>query len=409
MRVGEATNGEQQGKGQTMRKWALYGWMVTVIAGGSGVRAQSWTEQVTVKGDLRYRYEVIDDETRSDTRQRDRIRLRLGVEGKANDRIRVISQVATGSEDAKTSKEEAQSSNQTLGETFGGKDIFVDLAYVDWALRPDQLKVMGGKMRNPFVCVGDLIWDSDVNPEGLAAAATVEAGPATWFANGGYFWLYEYAPSARGKPKAWRDIRLYGAQLGGKFQIVENVYLRLGGSYYLYDQLKGASVADLDYRGIADDPSKQSAYGNSTRRVVDGEKTNLVYACDFGIGEGFAEIGIWVGIPIVVFGQYVVNTEADDDDTGFLAGIGVGKAKNPRTWELNYAYGELEKDAVFGHLTDSDRWDGGTDGRGHKIQGRYQIARNWQLSLTYFVNEKRISSNEPTDYTRLQADLVASF
>ncbi len=386
--------------------------MVGILGAAAVARAQSgtWADKVTVKGDLRYRYELIDDDSKSDTRQRDRIRLRVGVEAKANDHIKVVAQLATGSEDAKTSKEEPQSSNQTLGEAFGGKDIFVDLAYVDWSLLPDQLKVLAGKMKNPFITVGDLIWDSDVNPEGLALNGSVEAGPVSLFANAGAFWLYEYAPSAKGKPKAAKDIKLYGAQLAGKIRLAETVYLQLGGSYYAYDSLKDASVADLDWKGIADDPSKQNAYGNSTRRVVDGSKTNLVYANDYTLAEGFAELGIWVGIPITLFGQYVVNTDADEFDTGFLAGVGIGKAKNPKTWELNYAYGELEKDAVYGQLTDSDRWDGGTDGRGHKIQAKYQLFRNWQLSATYFMNEKKISDASHTyDYNRLQLDLVAAF
>ena len=61
-------------------------------------------------------------------------------------------------------------------------------------------------------------------------------------------------------------------------------------------------------------------------------------------------------------------------------------------------------------FTDSDRWGGGTDGRGHKVYGKYQIMKNLQAGVAYFVDEKTISAPAKTkDYDRLQVDLVASF
>jgi hypothetical protein len=106
----------------------------------------------------------------------------------------------------------------------------------------------------------------------------------------------------------------------------------------------------------------------------------------------------------------VVNQDAEANDTGWLAGVTLGKAKNVGTWEAGYNYRELEKDAVLGAFTDSDCWGGGTDGRGHKFMARYQIAKNVQLGATYFLNEKPIADSSKThDYDRLQLDVVASF
>lgn len=53
-----------------------------------------WAENIKINGDLRYRYEMIDEEG-SDNRNRNRIRARLGVAGKVNDDIEVKMRLAT--------------------------------------------------------------------------------------------------------------------------------------------------------------------------------------------------------------------------------------------------------------------------------------------------------------------------
>jgi hypothetical protein len=58
--------------------------------------------------------------------------------------------------------------------------------------------------------------------------------------------------------------------------------------------------------------------------------------------------------------------------------------------------------------TDSDRWGGGTDGKGHKVYAKYQIMKNLQLGGTYFKDDKGIAKGG-TDYDRMQLDLVAAF
>ena len=61
-------------------------------------------------------------------------------------------------------------------------------------------------------------------------------------------------------------------------------------------------------------------------------------------------------------------------------------------------------------FTDSDRWGGGTDGQGHKVYGKYQIMKNLQGGMTYFLDDKKISDASKTkDYSRLQVDVVAAF
>jgi len=63
---------------------------------------------------------------------------------------------------------------------------------------------------------------------------------------------------------------------------------------------------------------------------------------------------------------------------------------------------------VVGGLCDSDFVGGGTDGKGHVLGFTYQLAKNVQAGLSYFMNEKNASSTRD-DYKLLQADLVFKF
>ena len=95
--------------------------------------------------------------------------------------------------------------------------------------------------------------------------------------------------------------------------------------------------------------------------------------------------------------QYIQNNEADDLDTGWLAGFNWGKASNPKTWEFGYAYGVIEKDAQFGQFVDSDFGGGVTDVDGSVIKFGYAPAKNWVLNGTYFMNNRFIDAPGATE------------
>ena len=60
--------------------------------------------------------------------------------------------------------------------------------------------------------------------------------------------------------------------------------------------------------------------------------------------------------------------------------------------------------------TDSDRWGGGTDGKGNRFYGKYQITKYLQFAVTFFLDKKKISDpKNEADYNRLQVDLSAAF
>ncbi len=100
-----------------------------------------------------------------------------------------------------------------------------------------------------------------------------------------------------------------------------------------------------------------------------------------------------------------MNTDADDNDTGWVAGVQLGEAKGKGSWQLGYAWQALEADAVFAGLTDSDFAGGVTDNKGHRIQGSYALTDKWILGLTYLINESLVDTGPGLDYNRFQLDM----
>lgn len=362
---------------------------------------KTWADSITLKGDLRYRYESINDDSKLDanketfTRQRDRIRARLGAEAKVNDNAKAGVELSTGQNDP-------VSGNQSLGDGFGKKDMKLNLAYLDYNFfgdNPNEVHAIAGKMKNPFITMNDdLVWDPDATPEGLAAKVQYGLGEGlvTLLANGGYMWIQERSDK--------NDTMLYAGQAAVKLQLVPEVALTLGGSYYGFENMQGFDTIDWE--------AKNNSYGNSTAKgTVVGSATNKAWATDFTPIVYFAQLDVWLGtVPMTVFGQGLSNGDADANENGQMYGFSIGKAKNPKTAEVGYSYAKVEKDAVPGFLTDSDRWGGGTDGKGHKVYAKYQLMKNLQVAAAYFVDEKLIADSSKTkDYDRLQLDLVVTF
>jgi len=344
-----------------------------------------WSDGISMKGDLRFRYEWIDKEGK-DTRNRFRIRARLALKGEVNEDVDVHLRLASGSGDP-------VSRNQTLDGGFSSKDFRLDQAYVDW--HPEVVEgvsLWAGKMKQPFVVVKDLIWDGDLTPEGAAIKYKLGGEALDVMAN-----LAVLMPEERSSDD---DTYLYGVQLAGKAHPGDGVSVLGGVSWFLYDNMEGFPL-------LFDDGN---SFGNTTEGgVVDpatGEASDLVYANDFSEFEAFVKVSVNPGIPVSVYGDYVLNTDADNEDTGFMVGVTLGKAKEPGSAQVDYNYRDLEADAVVGAFSDSDYIGGGTGGDGHKIQGKYQLAKNWQFSATLFVTQ---IEDGDLDYDRAQVDLIAKF
>ncbi len=335
--------------------------------------AVSWTEKITVSGDLRGRYENIDQEAKDD-RNRDRIRARAAVTAKPQAGLEVGFGLSTAQDN------DPVSANQTLGSGGSRKDIYLDLAYFNWTAA-EGLSVLGGKFKNNVYRPGKngLIWDGDLNPEG----AGLNYVNGAFFANVLSTWLESDSDSTEAVG--------FGGEAGVLWPLADTVKLTAGVGYFgLNTQGKGAFYV------VSGKPAK--FYGNT----VDA---NGRYVHDYDELEGFAELGFkLLGQPASVFFDYVQNTDADEFDTGWSAGVQLGAAKAKGSWEASYTFQDLEADAVFGLWTDSDFGGGGTDNSGHVLRGAYALSDKTNMAFTYFINQA-LESTGGIDYDRLQLDV----
>lgn len=337
-------------------------------------RAQeSWTDSIAVKGDIRLRYDGIREEGNPD-RDRARFRFRLGLTADVNENVKAVIQLASGGDNP-------VSTNQSFDDGFDRKDIGLDLVYLDWTLN-NKTHVYGGKMKNPLHRAGGhaLLWDSDLNPEGIA----IQYESGGFFATTGLLFVEERSSTD--------DSLLMALQGGYEFELSDGVRLTAGAGYMSYsDTIGNAPFYDGNARGNSVD--------------VNGD-----LVLEYKELEVFAELDMKLGdLPFTVFADFVQNSDASAEDSGLAFGAAIGKASDPGTWHASWAYQDLEADAVISTFTDSDFGGGGTDNKGHVLKGRYSLRDNWALAGSLYLNEVDNFSGTAHDYDRVLIDLEFKF
>jgi hypothetical protein len=357
---------------------------VTEVASATAPAGDSWSDRISMNGDFRYRYERIDPEG-SDTRRRNRIRARVNVLADVTDDVEVGFGLATGGDDP-------VSTNQTLGGGGSSKDVRLNLAYADWEVT-DGLHLIGGKFKNPLYRVGKqaLMWDGDWTPEGIAMA---------WKRD--WFFVNAIGTFLESDSRSGNDSFSFGAQFGATGEFA-GARLTGGVAYYSLPT-KGKSTT-------FGDPSDPGDYFGNTAVQADGQACgtvdgeSCVYLYDYMLTQLFAEAAFELGgWPTTVFADFVNNSDASENDTGWTIGTRLGQAKDRGQVQFSYFYAEKEADAMLGLLTDSDFAGGGTDNNGHFFKFDYGVSKNWTIGAQYFINETDVASGAKRDYNRLMLD-----
>ncbi len=344
-----------------------------VNSASAAASGEDWMGQINLKGDVRLRYEGIDEESKVN-RDRMRFRIRFGLVAAVRDDINVVLRFATGGTNP-------VSTNQTFDEGFSTKDIGLDLAYVDWTLN-DALAISAGKMKNPLFKAGKvaLIWDGDLNPEGFAVK----------FDSGNLFGtIAGFSVEERGSAD---DSLLFAAQGGVKLALGNTAELIMGIGYFAYTETSG---------------NQPFFNGKDKGNSVD---LNGNYIFDYKNTEVFAELDSQLGAwPLKVFAHYTQNNEVDIQDTAYAFGAQLGSAKKVGDFRFAWIYQDIEADALIGTFNDSDFAGGGTDSKGHVFKVKYSLSGKLFLGGTFFVNDKDRLQGIEHDYDRVQIDLELKF
>ena len=338
------------------------------------LKKMAWAGKIKVKGDLRIRNENRSTSNDISTKGRTRYRARIGVYADVTDNVKAGIRISSGKNNTATS------TNETTEDYFQKDDVGIDLAYINWTAL-EGLELIGGKFKQPWQQVsGGMVWDGDLNPEGVAARYTTKLGSAKMIASAGYLTLDDNGSSSS------EDESINFAQLAAKFNVA-GAKSMLGVSVYDFSEGDNNPL-DLD--------ALSKAKGNDST--------------EYQLTEVFAQTELKLGLPIKLYGHYVVNNDANgvnkNEDTAWLLGVGT-KMGN---WKASYDYRDVELNSVFAAFNDSDFADGYSDSEGSRWKLSYEINKNLSVATTYLDTEMgSLTSKGKGDVDTWQIDLKAKF
>jgi hypothetical protein len=396
-----------------------------------------WVGRLKWEGDFRLRYQgdVFADgnllpsayesewggqpDNTTENRHRLRARARLGLTAKITDAVSTGFRITTGN------TSDPVSTNQTLGGDFNKFSLVLDRAYAK-AHPWDWLSVSGGRIPNPFFST-DLVWDDDLNFDGVAATFTPWARSnrsGKPFFTVGAFPLNEVQSSTTNLA---RDKWLYAAQAGIDWKQDADTRWHLGVAYYDYENIKGKrDLVDGDsFNPFADTALKSRQKGNTVVNLASFSDPALYgLATDYRLLNltAMVDLARFEPVHVILSGDAVKNIGYDISGAESLLGanydartlgwqgkvtVGWPSMQNQGDWQMFLGYKHLERDAVLDAFTDSDFRLGGTNSKGFYIGGLYGVDRNSWLSAKWMSADA--IDGKPFGVDVLQVDFNAKF
>lgn len=362
----------------------------------------------------------------TEDRERLRARVRLGMDAKINNAVKAAFRLSTGS------ISDPVSTNQTLGNNANRYQVSFDQAYLQYDGHTldgyPWISAWGGRMPNPFMST-DLVWDSDLAFEGLAATLRQNIGwgsslydreerNKTLFLTVGAFPLQEV--------ELEQDKWLFGAQIGTEFKFQNQSILTFAVAYYNFDNIVGKrNTVDsqlLDYTAPGYMQKGNTLF--DIRNDADPNTDFWALAADYNETNATATLDLAAFSPthIIITADYVENRGFNREDVRSLTGVDVEEKtigyqlqltigwpiiSKAGDWRVTAAYKHLERDAVVDAFTDSDFHLGGTDAEGWIAGFEYGLTFNTWMSLRWLTADA--IDGPPLAIDVLQIDINAKF
>lgn len=358
-----------------------------------------WIQTMKLRGDVRLRYQFNDNRNKTYNQHRGRYRLRFFVDAKVNEKV------YTGFGFASGSSADPRSTNQTFGDNFGKKNLYIDYVFAEYNAN-DYLAFTAGRTKNPLWMTHDMLWDTDVNMEGLSARFNYPLS-YNWqlFSNAGFMILNE----SSGNPQ---DPYLLFAQPGLAWRDSDGVWdFKAGAAVYAFRHVKHSAA--LSHR-----PSLAEGYQQANTLVSGKYK----YGYDVVTPEAEFNVNILEPIPMPVlalfgyevtyaglFGTQVKALGHSKNSHGWLAGLKLGqrKVEDAGQWQFRWSLRRLEKDAWLDSYPDSDFYGGSVGVKGSEVLLTLGLMRDFALDLDYY---KSSTINGSLKSERLfQADINLKF
>ena len=328
------------------------------------------------------------------------------------------------------------SANQTFSTFYVRKPIAIDKAFATYNpkwFKP--LSVTGGKFGYTWYRT-ELVWDNDLNPEGLSEALHWNWKDSFLQHIGIVAFQLPYSESFSGGGAAAPTPS--GAAFGGQIQT----------NWKLHDRLKfGTYLAYYHYRNpdqIAQNQVSSGGAGSTSGALGGNNNTNFfgavgttrLFASQFGLVDAIARLDVDTGIgrfPLMLLFDYAQNTQACGNGGAFVALGGTppfcdphqrhagwaevqfGKTQEKGDVRFGYTFMRIERDAVPSAFTFDDKRQA-TNIAQHRIEIFYQAYRNITVGMTGFFGRQLVTATSPSASVtperylkRFQFDLLYKF
>ncbi|MDR1195237.1 MAG: putative porin [Endomicrobium sp.] len=343
-------------------------------ASGSNLTLPSWIQNMRMSGDIRVRHQA--DWNGSNTRNRERLRLRLGIETRPIESVKAAFGIASGAGVAGGDRNPT-STNHTF-QAFDKVPVYIDYAYLQYE-PVEWIKVSGGKVKNGMHLWNptDLIWDTDINLDGFSANFNKNVGKVNIFANAGWYILNE------GNGVLMPDA--YIIQPGISYSI-GNFSVKGGLSYQQYN-MKDRTIFSNEpaaYLGTSSDTDFRCINPSIELKMKE----------------------VVAGLSLSVFGDYVKNTD-DSAHKNNLEGrvfglqFGSDRISELGTWQIKAMNRYLEEYAIPFGLGDSDAYGGSGNTKGYEVIVTLGIVKNLSLGFDYYQMEHIDGDANPRSLAQL--------
>ncbi len=348
-------------------------------------------EKLNIYGDLRLRHETDNNVDRRPTRNRERVRLRLGAIYHLSDELEIGGRFITGN------AVDPKSSHQNFGGGFESFEVRLDRAYLTYKPRRiPNLSLSAGKFAHPFrmnPVYGELVWDADIQPEGVVASYTLVDERIKLFDRLD-FTIGEYLVLQQNELD---EASLFVAQVSGEKDLTAELGLFAALGWYCYSDLTpdGGLAFQLKNAGNA----------------IAGDE----FLSRFSIVNPIVAL-TYKGLPkpLTLSGEFMFNTRAARGrGEGWAAGLSYGETRKARDWRTYYQFHYIERDAIMSAVSQDD-FTLATNFRGHIFGFQYRLndavgLHLWGLLAERLSSDFLFSSNSGDDQWRVRVDLNVRF
>ena len=405
-------------------------------------------------GDIRLRDEPFfgGPADESQLRHRMRFRLRVNANAKLSDEFSGGFTLASGDINNPVSV------MQTTNQMSIRKPFELDRAFLEY--RPRYFKPLmltGGKISQPWVST-ELVWDKDLNPEGLAQTLNfnLESTPVLKrVALVGFELPFAETAGLSLNNKSIVQTAVYGGQLQTEWRLTEWLKFSASTAFYNWHLADPIALAvatatataagpDLGLQRLNSNGNQNSVVTTTGTLIGTGQKiiTNAQFLSKFGLLDTIGRFDIktpaekW---PIAILGDFVQNTKACANVGNILHApantavetfaqsrnatcnphqrrgywLEARAGKSQKKGDLNFAYARIfvEREAVLGAFNYSEIRQA-TNVSQHKVEAFYQLGNSIQLGFTGFFGRPLVTATSTTlenTLKRLQFDITYKF